>query len=67
MHKIMAYDEKTGMIKEIYSEPYKDSAVEDLVIPNYLYLPFIYSHIKSVAIRFFSSSDISKIKFVSYA
>ena len=23
MHKIMAYDEKTGMIKEIYSEPYK--------------------------------------------
>ena len=43
MHKIMAYDEKTGMIKEIYSEPYKDSAAEDLVTPNYLYLLGKYS------------------------
>ena len=43
MHKIMAYDEKTGMIKEIYSEPYKDSVAEDLVIPNYLYLLGKYS------------------------
>lgn len=39
----MAYDEKTGMIKEIYSEPYKDSAAEDLVTPNYLYLLGKYS------------------------
>lgn len=43
MHKIMAYDEKTGMIKEIYSEPYKDSAAEDLLTPNYLYLLGKYS------------------------
>ena len=43
MHKIMAYDEKNGMIKEIYSEPYKDSAAEDLVTPNYLYLLGKYS------------------------
>ena len=38
MHKIMLYMMKNRNDKKIYSEPYKDSAAEDLVTLNYLYL-----------------------------
>ena len=37
MHKIMAYDENTGVTTEIYSEPYQDVIVGDQAMPNYLY------------------------------